>query len=567
MYLFSFLSYLNVFNISIFIFSLVFFYLYIKSLDKYLGYWGLSWLLYGTGITVESCLIQTMPFFSVFFQQFTFLFSSILLLKGIYSFLNKKMHWAWFSPLIFTLALLPLASEVPISNNTVLLIPLAVLCSAITVYTGIVFLQNWPIEGKEKLFTGIMIIVWGIHKSYYLYLNPNFIYSQYLTELILFIVLGISMFLLCLQKNHQMVIRNEKIFRLLAENSPNIIYLYTNNPSPSYDYISPNVTTILGYSQDDFYNDPKFINKIVHPEDRSLLDLSSIPNLNPNSCIAIRYKNKEGKYLWFEEYATHIYDSNDQLYGIEGFLRDITSSKEHIKKAKINEKDRQRLLYSISHELKTPLTAIRGNIETIRDNKIPPGENIEKYLSNAYNKTRLLERLVNDLFELSQLESNQFSFNFSVIKFNEFFPDVFDKIAQDVTKEDLDFKLHIDHVLYNCKYDFLMDIERIEQVLYNIINNSIKNTKPGDCISVTCLYSNNYYISINITDNGKGISKNTLPYIFDMFYKDPDSKVRGSGLGLAISKEILLKHNATIKVESELDVGTTFTIEYPFLKE
>ncbi len=565
--MFSILNYINVFNLIILIFSIIFLYLFIRTREKYIGFWGLSWLLYGIGVTIEAVLIQQTPSMQVIIlQQITFLVSAILLFKGVYSFINKGFHWVWLASLPCALIWLLISGSLDFSYH-ITVMPIAILSSTITVYTGIIFLHNWPIEGKEKLITGIMIIAWGIHKSYYIYLNPNFVYSQYLTELILFIILSISMLLLCLQKNQHTLIKNEKIFRLLTENSPNIIYLYTNNPAPGYDYISPNVTNILGYSQEDFYDDPNFLYKIVHPEDKSLSDLSSSPNLDPNSGISIRYKSKDGQYFWFEEYATYIYDSNDQLFGIEGFLRDITSTKKYSDQIKVNEKERQKLLYSISHELKTPLTAIRGNIEAIRDKKIPPGENSDKYLSNAYNKTRLLERLVNDLFELSQLESNQFSFNFSIVKFREFFPEVFEKISQDVVNENLEFRLKIDPGLYQSELDFLIDIERIEQVLYNIINNAIKNTIQGGAISVSCAPLSSDFISIKITDSGQGIPKDVLPYIFDMFYKGPAANIQGSGLGLAITKEILLKHNATIHVESELNVGTTFIIQYPILNE
>lgn len=565
--MFLILNYINVFNIIIFIFSVIFFYLFIGSKEKYIGYWSLSWLLYGIGITIEAILIQQTPLPQIIvLQQMTFLASTILLFYGVNAFINKHLHWIWFTSLVCALIWLIASSSFHFSYH-VTVMPIAILSSAITVYAGIMFLNYWPIEGREKLITGIMIIAWGIHKSYYIYLNPNFVYTQYLIELILFIILSISMVLLCLQKKQHTLIKDEKIFRLLTENSPNIIYLYTNNPSPKYDYISPNVTNILGYSQEDFYSDPNFLYKIVHPEDKSLLDLSSSPNLDPNSSIAVRYKSKDGPYFWFEEYATHIYDSNGQLFGIEGSLRDITSTKKFSDQVKVNEKERQKLLYSISHELKTPLTAIRGNIEAIRDKKIPPGENSDKYLSNAYNKTRILERLVNDLFELSQLESNQFSFNFSVVKFREFFPEVFEKISQDVISKDLEFRLSIDPDLYKSQSDFLIDIERIEQVLYNIINNAIKNTLKGGYVSVSCVPSGRDYIIIHISDSGQGIPKDVIPHIFDMFYKGPNANIQGSGLGLAITKEILLKHNATIHVNSELNVGTTFTIHYPILKE
>jgi signal transduction histidine kinase len=180
----------------------------------------------------------------------------------------------------------------------------------------------------------------------------------------------------------------------------------------------------------------------VHPEDKALFDLSMTPNLSPDSSVTLRYLAKNGEYRWFQEYTTLIHDSSGEVFGIEGRMHDITENKKFSDDKNRSEKDRQKLLYMISHELKTPITTLRGNLEAILDNKINDDkERLVNSVSNAYQKTRLLERLVTDLFELSQFESSQFTFNFYLLSFEESFLPIFEKFSHDAGQAGYEFSL------------------------------------------------------------------------------------------------------------------------------
>ena len=559
--------YALILSIFLFIFAFVFLSIYKKTHESAIGFWGASWGLYGAGVLMQLLFIDAVSgTYLLTYQQVVFSLSALLLLTGTYHLTHKNVprFWTWlfFGNLVWIIACLNLDLIYFIE-----VLPLSLFYSVVAIYTGIEFLQEWPIEGMEKSITGIIFIIWGIHKSYYFYLNPDFNSSSthYILELILILALNVAIFFVFLQKNSNTLKRNEKIFRLLAENSRDIVYLYTKKPDPCFEYISPNVTWILGFSQKDFYENPYLLQECIHPEDKALFDLSNTPNLSPDSSVILRYLTKKGEYRWFQEYTTLIHDSSGEIFGIEGRMQDITENKEFSDEKIHSEKERQKLLYVISHELKTPITTLRGNLEVILDNKInnDPAKLVDS-VRNAYQKTQLLERLVHDLFELSQFESSQFNFNFYLLSFEESFQPIFAKFAGDAEQAGYEFVLDIAEEIDRENLEFILDVERIDQVMYNLVNNAMKNTPQGGRITVSCSLLEKDRIMIRVADTGFGIAEKDLPHIFEMFYTSSGTKGgKGAGLGLAISKEILLKHHAEISAESRLNQGTTFTIKFP----
>lgn len=559
--------YALILSIFLFIFTILFLSIYKKTHERAIGFWGASWGLYGAGVLLQVLLIDAVAAsYLLTLQQIIFSVSALLLLAGTYH-LNRKnipKFWTWIFLINLIWILLCLNLDV---NYFIKVLPLSLFYSVVAVYTGIEFLQEWPIEGREKSLTGVIFIIWGIHKSYYFYLNPNFSSSSthYILELILILALNVAIFFLFLQKNHQTLKRNEKIFRLLTENAEDIIYLYNTKPDPSFEYISPNVTKILGFPQTAFYENPYLLLECVHPDDKALFDLSMTPNLSPEASVTLRYKTSSGEYRWFQEYTTLIHDSAGEPFGIEGRMQDITDHKKYSDEKNRSAKEKQKLLYVISHELKTPITTLRGNLEAILDDKLSGDkERLMDSISSAYQKTRLLERLVSDLFELAQFESNQFNFNFSLLSFQESFLPVFKKFAHDAEQAGYQFHLNLSEELLEQNPEFILDLVRIDQVMYNLVNNAMKNTKKGGTITVECGVLNTGSILIRIQDSGYGISPQDLPHIFDMFYTSSNAGgSRGTGLGLAITKEILIRHHGEITVESEVNKGSAFLIRFP----
>jgi signal transduction histidine kinase len=222
------------------------------------------------------------------------------------------------------------------------------------------------------------------------------------------------------------------------------------------------------------------------------------------------------------------------------------------------ERLRKDLIANVSHELRTPLSLIRGYAETIRDVSGEIPEKREYQLGIIIEEAERLSRIVDDILNLSQLQSGYISLNKGHIQINELLANVVKRY--DVLSQNSGVK-----IIQNSSGDAMLeaDEERIEQVLYNLINNAFNHTPEGGTITVKT-YELSQAVRIEISDTGSGIPAEDIPHIWDRYYKADKSssnKSIGTGLGLAIVKEVLEAHKALFGVESKKNQGTTFWFE------
>lgn len=227
------------------------------------------------------------------------------------------------------------------------------------------------------------------------------------------------------------------------------------------------------------------------------------------------------------------------------------------------ENNRKELISSISHDLKTPITAIKGYIEGIMDGVADSKEKMERYIKTIYSKSNDLDKMIDELFLFSKLDLKRVPFNFERIDIKKYLADCIEEFQFDMEKKNISMKLNIE---YAGELMVIGDREKIKRVVTNIINNAIKYMdKQNSKIDIN-LSSDAEYATIEVHDNGHGISKESLPYVFDSFYRaDPsrNSKTGGSGLGLAIAKRIIEEHGGKIWASSEYGNGTSiyFTLK------
>lgn len=234
--------------------------------------------------------------------------------------------------------------------------------------------------------------------------------------------------------------------------------------------------------------------------------------------------------------------------------------KENEEEKILSENAARELVSNISHDLKTPLTAIRGYVEGILDGVASSPQKVRDYLTTIYNKTNDMTKLIDELLYYSRVSGNEFSYNFEKTNVKEFFDDYVK-----------DLYLELDTIKINFSYssnvdaDTVIDIDReqIKRALNNIVANAVKYMDKEEPEIHFRVKENMDAINIRISDNGRGIDEKDLPHIFERFYRSDASrntKLGGSGIGLSIVKKVIENHEGSVVAISRSGVGTDIDI-------
>jgi len=235
--------------------------------------------------------------------------------------------------------------------------------------------------------------------------------------------------------------------------------------------------------------------------------------------------------------------------------------KESLEKQRELENARKELVASISHDLRTPITSIKGYVEAINDGKIQNQEQLQKYLYIVKDKTEKLDRLIDDLFQFSQLELGKLKMNKVVWNSRDLMENVLGGYFFEF--ENLGIELNIEEPIPSVNLN--IDEYFISRVFDNILQNAKKYVGEGGTITIkSSLQGDDFQITIK--DNGEGIKSEDLPNIFNRFYRGEKSRSReygGAGLGLSICKQIIEDHGGRIWVESVYGEGSAFHFSLP----
>ncbi len=222
-----------------------------------------------------------------------------------------------------------------------------------------------------------------------------------------------------------------------------------------------------------------------------------------------------------------------------------------------NDLENKELISNIAHDLKTPLTAIKGYSEGILDGIAKSPEKQLKYIQTIYNKANDMDRLIDELNYYAKIETNKIPYNFQHINVRDYFQDCVEEIGVDMETERIRFSYKND---VDSGVEMIADPEQLRKVINNIVSNSVKYMdKDEKEISIQLLDAGDF-VQIDIADNGKGIAKKDLPYIFERFFRADSSRNStkgGSGIGLSIVKKIIEDSGGRIWASSVEEHGTT----------
>lgn len=275
--------------------------------------------------------------------------------------------------------------------------------------------------------------------------------------------------------------------------------------------------------------------------------------INPIKKLQIAAQNIKDGNLDFTVEA----ESNDEIGELCRTFEEMRQRlKDNTEEKIASEKENKALISNIAHDLKTPITAVKGYAEGIMDGVADTAEKRDKYIRTIYNKANEMDTLINELTLYSKIDTNRIPYNFSRINVADYFNDCIEEIGLDLEAKNIGL------AYFNYtdeEVQIIADPEQLKRVIHNIIGNSIKYLDKQKGLLNIRIKDVGDFIQVEIEDNGRGIGAKDLPYIFDRFYRTDASRnsaTGGSGIGLSIVKKIIEDHGGKIWATSKESIGT-----------
>ena len=279
--------------------------------------------------------------------------------------------------------------------------------------------------------------------------------------------------------------------------------------------------------------------------------------------IEVRSKRKDGVMIYLSLSVSPIRDLQGKIVGFLRIAKDITEKKRYERRLKELDKMKSDFVSNVSHELRTPLTSIKGSVENMLDGLTGSlNEKQIRYLVRIKSNTDRLSRLINDLLDLSRIESGRVEVRPTRLPLTA----LAEEVAEHLKPLAAEKLIRIEVPSPDPSATAWADRDKVTQVLMNLIGNAVKFTPQEGKVTVALEKNDNDYVQISVADTGPGILPEETNKIFSKFYQVANiakQKPRGSGLGLAISKALVEMHGGKIWVESEVGRGSTFYFTLP----
>lgn len=363
----------------------------------------------------------------------------------------------------------------------------------------------------------------------------------------------------------------ERLFGILANNTNDVFLMFTTDRY-QLEYISPNVERLLGISQEEVKKDIRVIQRRL-ADNEEAISLRNIKRMKVGSSVVHegeRIHRRTGEPRWFFEtlYKTSV-DHSERFVAV---LSDRTQERKSelalrdaLAIAKTANESKSVFLSNMSHDIRTPMNAIVGFAALLQRDAGNP-EKVREYTRKITSSSQHLLGLINDVLDMSKIESGKTTLNLSIVSLAELVEELGAMMQPQAKAKHQQFKIDV-YDIYN--EEILGDRLRINQILINILSNAIKYTPEGGRIDMVVRQmpqnTKNYArFHFEIRDNGIGMSQEYLETIFQPFTRESTKKtseIQGTGLGMAITKNLVELMGGTIEVESQRDKGTTFRVD------
>lgn len=533
---------------------LVYGYLYFIYREHYMGVWIVTWL----GLSLRIVFFDSGLFDwkeSIFgFVIFQLMYNStiLLFLWGNQLFIGKpfKRWWLYGATGFFMLSTVLALLDLPFLYKAS---PPSWFAGVILIYIGISFIQNLQIKGAGNQITGYAFILWGIITAstpFLLSLNIAQVTSLcYSVAGLCRLIIASGILMVYFEKTRMDLANKEVQYRLFAENAVDVIYRYELLPKTKFEYVSPSILAITGYTPEEHYADAKLFASLIHHEDLPRFD-NFINNPLCLNNLSLRYRliRKDHITIWIEQKFVPIYDKTNKLVAREGILRDITVRKNLENSAA--RVDRMNMVgqmaANVAHEIRNPLTTVRGYLQMM----VTKDElyNYRKQIGLMMEELDRTNTIISEYLLLAKDKRAELK----SCCLNTIIKALFPLIQADAAAS----SVHVTLDLINIPKQSL-DENEIRQMLLNLVRNGVEAMPSGGELTIgTGLKESKVLLSVK--DQGTGLPDHILENLGTPFLT---TKEAGTGLGLPICYRIANRHNATIDVITG-DQGTTFFVSF-----
>ncbi len=357
-------------------------------------------------------------------------------------------------------------------------------------------------------------------------------------------------------------IQKESFFKSVVEDGSDIIFIV------DYDgkilYHNPAVSNVLGYPPRSLFNSSFYDYIIKDDLEQFKVKFQECAKFPYSKNIEFQFRKSDGAYQFLEFNSINL-KHKDGINGLILDCRDITQLKKHTEELLIAKQVKEQFLANMSHEIRTPMNGISGMVSLLTDTN-PTAEQI-KYLNAIKNSTDNLKVIINDILDLSALESGKLKFEKIGFRVSNLIPQVVEMFLPQAKEKGINLDYNF---VPGSEMVLLGDPTRLSQVLINLISNAIKFTYSGEIkvsFRISKKINETAYAHFEITDTGVGIPANKLESIFDSFSQADESVTRkfgGTGLGLTIVKQLVDLQNGSIYVTSKENDGSSFSFTIPY---
>lgn len=327
--------------------------------------------------------------------------------------------------------------------------------------------------------------------------------------------------------------------------------VWTTDPNSVLLAVNTKLCRELGHSSDEIHQ--LGLRAFVHPEDLQRIEPDWAASLDSAQAFEAEYRIRfaDGIYRWHLARAVPMIEDGRVSFWL-GTNTNIDQQKE-------NEQRKDEFLSIASHELKTPLTSIKSFNQLM--NRVSEGRQMGVYLQKSYNNILRLEKLINDLLDVTKINAGKMNYDMQPFDFLEMMRETIENVQLTLGSHEI--------ILNSCEpFALTGDRLRLEQVLINLLDNAIKYSPGGEEVLVR-VNLEEAHVVVGVQDYGVGIDKKNLEKLFNRYYRTENTAMRfeGLGLGLFISAEIVSRHHGTYWLESELGSGSTFYFRLPLQQE